>query len=163
VDEAQRLKKKKLFAEEMGLMFESMGLPRMAGRLLGWLLVCEPPHQSMSELTGALSASKASISNTTRMLIEMGLIERISLPDYRHDHYRIKSGAWYQIVKRRAAQIAIIRRLAERGLALVEGEEPALKSRLAEMHDMYAFFEQQIPVLLECWQKQRQVDQEPEF
>lgn len=81
VIDQQGLKKKQFFAEDVGLVFENIGLPRMAGRVLGWLLVCDPPHQSMLELVEALSASKASISNTTRMLIEIGLIERISLPD----------------------------------------------------------------------------------
>jgi hypothetical protein len=66
-------------------------------------------------------------------------------------------------VKRRAAEVSVVRRLAQRGLALVEEGDPALKSRLAEMHDIYAFFEQQVPVLLECWEKQRQIEQEPEI
>lgn len=158
----QELKKKRYFAEEVGLFFEGLGLPRMAGRMLGWLLICDPPHQSMHELVEALSASKASISNTTRMLIEMGLIERISLPEYRYDHYRIRVDAWYQITKRRTEHLTSVRRLAERGLALLKNEDPSLSCRLQEMHATYAFFEQVLPEILERWEQQ-QAQKEPEI
>lgn len=158
----QQLKKKKYFAEEVSLHFEGLDLPRMAGRLLGWLLICDPPHQSMHELVDALSASKASISNTTRVLIEMGLIERISLPEYRYDHYRIRSDAWYQITKRRMEHLTIMRRMAERGLALLKNEDPSLSCRLQEMHALYAFFEQELPEILERWEQQW-AQKEPEI
>lgn len=162
MNNGQQLKKKKYFAEEVGLVFEGWGLPRMAGRLLGWLLVCEPPHQSMHELVDALSASKASISNTTRMLIEIGLIERISLPEYRYDHYRIRADAWYQMAKRRTEQLTFIRQLAERGLALLKDEDPSLSCRLQDMRDLYVFFEQEFPGILERW-KQRKSEKDMEF
>ncbi len=141
----------KHFVEDMGLYFEQAGLPRMAGRVLGWLLISNPSHQTMQELTEALHASKASISNTTRMLVQMGFIERISLPGHRRDHYRIKPGVWYQITKRKISQLTIFRELAERGLNLLDGEDPQLKSRLEEMHNIYVFFEQELPSLFEQW------------
>ena len=36
-----------LYVEDFGLYFEQFGLARTAGRMLGWLLVCDPPHQTM--------------------------------------------------------------------------------------------------------------------
>ncbi|TES89068.1 MAG: MarR family transcriptional regulator, partial [Dehalococcoidia bacterium] len=48
----------KQFAEEVGIVFEQTGIPRMAGRILGWLLISDPPHQSTEQLTKALLASK---------------------------------------------------------------------------------------------------------
>ena len=30
------------YVEEVALYFEAQGLPRMIGRILGWLLICEP-------------------------------------------------------------------------------------------------------------------------
>ena len=77
------------FVEEVGLFFEQTGMPRMAGRILGWLLISDPPHQSTDELAGGLIASKGSISTNTRLLIQIGLIERLSLPGVRHDYFRI--------------------------------------------------------------------------
>ncbi|MFC1931980.1 GbsR/MarR family transcriptional regulator, partial [Chloroflexota bacterium] len=59
----------KRFVEEVGILFEQTGMPRMAGRILGWLSVSDSPHQTTDQLTKALMASKGSISTMTRFLI----------------------------------------------------------------------------------------------
>lgn len=153
MDEDKRQAELKHFVEDLGLFFEQVGLPRMAGRVLGWLLVCNPPHQSMNELVDALLASKASISNTTRLLIQIGLIERLSLPGHRRDYFRIKPNAWYQLMKEEGAKLTAIRKLADRGLALLADEDDDFKGRLQEMRDMYAFFEVEWPALLNHWEQ----------
>ena len=39
------------FVEELGVLLEmQVAAPRMVGRALGWLLVCDPPEQSAAEL-----------------------------------------------------------------------------------------------------------------
>jgi DNA-binding transcriptional regulator GbsR (MarR family) len=63
------------FIEELGMQFElEAAAPRMLGRVLGWLLVCDPPEQSAAELAERLQASKGSISTATRLLLRMGMI-----------------------------------------------------------------------------------------
>lgn len=149
--------KLKHFAEEIGLIIEQMGLQRMVGRVLGWLLICDPPHQSMQELVEALNASKASISNSTRLLVQIGLIERISLPEFRHDHYRLKPGAWYEITKADLNKLISLHQVAERGLELLEqeGQDEQHKERLLEMHHICAFWERELPVLIERLEQTR--------
>jgi hypothetical protein len=58
--------------EDTGLHFESAGLPRMTGRVLGWLSICHPLQQAAAELAAASSASSGSISTTARSLVHMG-------------------------------------------------------------------------------------------
>ncbi|NJP09047.1 MAG: MarR family transcriptional regulator [Leptolyngbyaceae cyanobacterium RU_5_1] len=145
----------KHFIEEVGLLFETVGFPRMAGRVFGWLLISNPPHQSPGELATILQASKGSISTMTRLLEQLGLIERISLPGHRRDYFRIKLNAWSELTKRRTAQITAFRKLAERGLALIAEETPQLRQRLQEMHDIHAFFEQELPRSIERWEAAR--------
>jgi len=145
----------KRFVEEVGISFEQTGLPRMAGRLLGWLLICDPPHQTTGELAEALLASKGSISTTTRLLIRIGLIERLSLPGIRHDYFRIRPGAWHQLIKESLVQIIAMRQLAEHGLELLGDETHVNRQWLEEMRNMYIFFEREFPALLERWEQQR--------
>ena len=57
------------YVEDVGLAFESFGGCRMMGRVLGWLLVADPPHQTFAEIADALGKSKGSISHATRALI----------------------------------------------------------------------------------------------
>lgn len=143
------------FVEDMGLLLERSGVPRMAGRIIGWLLICDPPHQSASQLAQVLGASKASISTMTRLLIEMNLVEQVGVPGQRRDHFHIKPGAWDKVMRETLEEIILGRQLADRGLELLEGKPAELKQRLREAREVYAFFEEEYPALLERWEKTR--------
>lgn len=145
----------KRFVEEVGIFFEEMSLPRMAGRILGWLFISDPPHQSIDELAQALMASKGSISTATRLLIQFNLIERFSLPGIRHNYFRIRPEGWHHLAGQRANQIKVMRQLCERALELLEGKARGNREWLEEMRDMYAFFEREFPALLERWEQER--------
>ncbi len=153
--EDQRRLEEKHFVEDCGLFFEQWGLPRMAGRILGSLLISEPPYQSPSDLAQVLQASKGSISMMTRLLIQEGLVERVALPGERRDFYQLRPGAWTQLMADRLGVISAIHQLAERGFALLEGRDPALRERLDELHDLYSFVEQELPALFERWEAER--------
>ncbi len=152
---SEREAKEKIYVEQVGLFFEQSGLPPMAGRVLGWLLICDPPQQSPSELGKALMASKGSISTATRLLIQIGLIERINLPGIRHDYFRIKPGAWRQMLQRNLEQVTVVRRLAEQGLELAGGKSALTRQWLEDMRSLYCFFEKELPLLMERWDRAR--------
>ena len=71
------------FIEDMGDLMDEHGMPHMAGRVIGALLVCDPPHRSLDELAEELQASKGAISMSTQLLIRLGVIEKISIPGER--------------------------------------------------------------------------------
>lgn len=147
--------KKKHFAEDVGLAFEEEGMPRMAGRILGWLLVSETPQVSLQELAAILHASKGSISTMSRLLMRMGLVEKVSLPGERRDYIRLKPESWSEWFAEEAVNVGALRQLAEHGLELVQSKSPASCERLEEMRDLFAFLEQEYPLLLERWEKKR--------
>lgn len=143
------------YVEDFGLYWEAQGLPRTTGRILAWLLICDPPHQTMHDLTDALQASKSSISTASRMLIQMGMIERISLPGERRDYYRLLPHVWADLLVAKRRQFTDFRRLAERGLDLLPAES-SRGERLREMRDLYAFMEDAYPELLRKWEEKRE-------
>ncbi len=143
------------FVEDVGLLLERDGMPRMAGRMIGWLLICDPPHQSTSDLAQTLHASKASISTMTRLLVQMGLVEQVGVPGQRRDHFRIKPGAWDEWMRTGMEEITLGRQLAERGLELLDGKPTEAKQRLKEAREVYAFFEEEYPALLDRWERAR--------
>jgi predicted transcriptional regulator len=144
----------KQFIEDMGILYEEMGLPRMAGRIIGWLLMCEPPHQCAEELARIVEASKGSISSMTRLLIQMGIAERIGLPGKRDTYYRIKPGFWSELMKTHLDRLTALRKLAEHGLDLIEGKDPSAPHRLQEMRDFCVFWEKEIPTLMERYDQE---------
>jgi len=154
MNDEQQVKEKR-FVEEVGIVFEDMSLPRMAGRILGWLMLSNPPHQSIDELAEVLMASKGSISTMTRLLIQFNLIERFSLPGVRHDYFRIRPEGWRYLARQRGDQIKVMRQLCERALELLMGEARDNREWLEEIRDMYAFFEREFPTLLERWEQER--------
>jgi len=139
------------FIERVAEFFARLGHQRIAGRLLGWLLICDPPHQSAAELASVSGASKASISINLRLLTTAGLVERIGVPGERRGFYRLRPGAWTQDLSSKLAQIAELRRVADSGLRLL-GDVPEEKSRrLRRMRDYYAFMEHELPAVIDRW------------
>ncbi len=86
------------FVEEIGLVFDSMHLPRMAGRVLGAILLGPADGPTAAELAETLQASKGSISNMTQLLIHYRFIERTVRAGDRRDRFVIKSGAWARMM-----------------------------------------------------------------
>lgn len=76
------------FIEQMGIMFEEDGQPRISGRVFA-LLVVEDGAISLSEIARRLKVSRASVSTNARLLLRVGIIERVGVPGDRQDHYRL--------------------------------------------------------------------------
>jgi DNA-binding transcriptional regulator GbsR (MarR family) len=144
----ERYYEKKHFIEDISLYFEQMGLPRMAGRVLGVLLISDPPEQSLNDLCEFLQASKSALSTNTRLLTEMGLIDRVPSSKPREVAFRFKAGGWVVFIRMRLRLWASLHQIAEHGLDLLQGEPPALRERLQEAHDMFSQIEEELPALL---------------
>ncbi len=138
----------KNFIEDIALSFEQMGLPRMAGRILGILLISDPIAQSITEMGEKLNASKSSISIMARLLVERGLIERVASPMPRRDYYRFKPGGWIMYMRQWLGLMAGLHRITERGLALMADKPEPLKERLLEAHDLFSSIEHEFPSIL---------------
>ncbi|CAN5795717.1 MarR family transcriptional regulator [soil metagenome] len=143
------------FIESFGLFAEGVGLPRMAGRILACLLICDPPEQTMHDLTVALQASKSSISTMTRLLIGFRMVERVALPGERRDYYRVPPDFWERWLEDSVNKIAAFRQMAASGLALLEHESPERRKRLQTMHDVYWLLEEAYPKLVAQWRASR--------
>ncbi len=129
------------FVEQMGGYFESSGLTRLAGRLLGWLLVCDPERQSSEELATALAASSGGISTTARMLIQFGFIERLAVAGDRRTSYRLRPNAFAAGERERLRTMADLQNLADTGLKALGDAPPERSRRLHEMRDLLAYME----------------------
>ncbi len=145
-----------MYVEDVGVVFERVGFPRMAARVIGRLLICEPPHQSPGELAIALQASKASISTSVRLLVQIGIVERVAFPGKRRDSYRIRDEAWSRMTEERMDLVTTVRELAERGIALRADTGHTAGLRLREMREFYAFYEREMPAIIARWREEWQ-------
>ena len=143
------------YIEDYGMFAAAYGLPRMAGKILGWLIVCSPPHQTAEEIEEALGASKGTVSTMTRLLMHTGLIEKVGVPGRRRAHFRVKEDVWAEVISDELNRMRQVRELAERGLGLLAETPPENQKRLQDMHEMFAFAEREWPAVLERFYRER--------
>jgi DNA-binding transcriptional regulator GbsR (MarR family) len=148
------------FADEMGMFYEDLGLPRAWGRVLGWLLVCEPESQSAEDFATVLRGSRGGVSMTTRALIRTGMVERRTVRGDRRTYYRIRPESWTAVLDEQQQNTKKLRTLAERGLELLKEEPAERRHRLEEMHSLMAFFEQELPALVDRWRRERDAERQ---
>lgn len=142
------------YIERWGILFEFLGGTRMMGKILGWLLVCDPPEQSASDVAKAVGASAGTVSTTTRALLQAAMIERIGIPGKRSAYFRVRPGMWADLLKKRMEYGQTMAELAEQGLSLVSGPDDDATFRLREIGSYCRFIESQLPALLARWEKE---------
>jgi predicted transcriptional regulator len=142
------------FTEEAGNMFDQWSLPRMAGRVWGLLIVAEDPHLSAADLAERLGTSAASISSSTRYLLQNNLVERVRVPGERREFFAFNPASLRSIYLRRIAAVGDMHRMAERALTAFENR-PVPHERLQEMHDFYEWLELELAAVLRRWDGQK--------
>lgn len=147
-------KSNKEFVEDFSLKIEEFGYPRIYGQILGWLLICDPPHQSFSDLTENLDISKASVSNTTRILLEQGLIEKVRVEGERQIYFKLKKGSLTDFMQKQLQLTLDLESITTRGLELAKNENNADTGRLKMANDFYLFMAEQTKDLIEKYKKE---------
>lgn len=137
------------FVEAVGLWFEDNGFSRIAGRIVGWLLVCDPPEQTMQELAENLNASTGSISTTARVLTQFNMVERTSKPGERRTRYRIRPDAWSSTIGDELTHVRSFLDLADRALALLAGTPPGRRHHMETMSEAFHYYERRLAALVQ--------------
>jgi DNA-binding MarR family transcriptional regulator len=127
----------------------------MAGRLLGYLFVCDPPQQTIDELGEALLASRSAITGAVKLLEGYRMVRRVRVTGERVD--RVSLGSVSQqpqnfdstVHQEHAA-------LFREGLALLADAPPERRAPLAEMVALAEFLSARLPALREEWQARRE-------
>lgn len=133
------------FVEHVGRYWESWGQSRTAGRMLGWLMICEPPAQSSAALAEQLSVSAGSISTVTRQLTQFRLVRRVTFPGDRASYFQLHDHAWIQVMH---ARMDGIRGLHELALAATPLTPVTRPDRVDELRFITEFMLKEWPELM---------------
>ncbi|MFL5401916.1 MAG: GbsR/MarR family transcriptional regulator [Gemmatimonadales bacterium] len=142
------------FIERMGLAIETDGLPRIAGRIFGLLLVSEDAR-SLDDLAAELRVSKGSASTNARLLEQRGLLERICRPADRRDYYRARPDLFDHTMALRLARWERLHQAIAGARASLPIRSSEVRERLEEYEEAYAFMSQAIREALTHWQTTR--------
>lgn len=130
------------FIEEMGLISQDDGKPRIAGRIYG-LLFIEGGPRSLVEMAERLQVSRASVSTNARMLADAGLLRRTSQPGDRQDYYELAANPHRRILDSRSERMRkAADRIAEASTMFGDSnaEMGERVRRLARLYNQYASF-----------------------
>ncbi|MBE1588985.1 GbsR/MarR family transcriptional regulator [Nonomuraea angiospora] len=94
------------------------GLAPITGRVLGWLMACDPPAQTAGEIADAIGASRASLTTNMHLLTSIKLIRRFRKPGERNVYYQIEDDAWSKVIRQKLAAFTAFDELAAEGLRL---------------------------------------------
>ena len=126
------------FVDRLGLFMELLGGSRTMGRVYGWLLICDPPKQSLTELAQTLSVSKASVSTVARQLQEGGLVERLPSSTRQHQ-YRVTPGGFSRVLSAQLSRMKFGIDAADFGLSLLDKTRAEQRERLEDFRDFCEF------------------------
>ncbi|GAA3012422.1 transcriptional regulator [Streptosporangium longisporum] len=124
------------WVERVAMFLSADGLPPVAGRVLGWLMICDPPEQSAGQIGRAIGASPAALTTNMRVLQAMGFVSRRTRPGERTAYYRVEEGAWERVVRRQIATLTAFREVAGDGMDLI-GPDGARAARIREAHHIF--------------------------
>src|SRR4051812_12696855 len=139
------------FIERMGLALESDGLPRIAGRIFGLLLVSEDAL-SLDELAAELGVSKASVSTNARLLEQRGVLERISRPADRRDYYEVPRDLFSQTMEQRLIRWERFNSAIRAARTSLPIRSREVLQRLEEFEKAYGYMSRIIREALAQWQ-----------
>jgi DNA-binding transcriptional regulator GbsR (MarR family) len=125
----------------------------MAGRVVGYLLVCEPAWQSIDGLATALHASRSAAAGAVKDLMALGVLQRQRAAGERVDRVRVV------IDQARGFDPEPYREMADfarEGLRLLLDQSPQRCRQLEDMASLGDFLAERLPQLLAEWRDQQQ-------
>jgi DNA-binding transcriptional regulator GbsR (MarR family) len=138
------------FIEQLGLIAEDDGLPRIAGRMFAIILLAEAP-MSLDDIATALGVSKASASTDARILLRHGWIRRVVHPGNRRDYYEMVPDFFAEFVASRVKQWQALYELVGDALTRLPDFSAAGRERLEYLRDVQEFFLDGLQARLDEW------------
>lgn len=142
------------FIESLGLILQTEGFPRIAGRLLGVFVLRGTPV-SFQELSETLQISRGSVSTNTRLLETLGAVERVSVAGERQDYFRLTDNPYERMA---AGKVERARQASERllkGRDAVPDCDDATFRRMTELSDFFGSISRACSVALSEMQEKR--------
>jgi hypothetical protein len=145
------------FADRTGRFYaRRYGMAPMVGRLIGYLLVCDPREQSISELAEALLASRSAIAGAVNTLETLGLIRRYRAAGERMDRVCIDASSSQAMGFGDVSEYQEQGELAREGLRLLGDVPPERQELLLEWAAFAEFLVERLPVLAQEWKDRRE-------
>ncbi|GAA4166467.1 hypothetical protein GCM10022251_54060 [Phytohabitans flavus] len=137
------------YVDELAKCFGLDGYPFETARVVGYLLISDPPAQSVEEIAEAIGRTKEQVAEDAALIKQFGLAEPSPTDETK---LRIRPSQWSDILSGRREGLAQMSDLLAKGMELLP-PDPARLERLEFMAELYGFFAARIPALMNEWQE----------
>jgi DNA-binding transcriptional regulator GbsR (MarR family) len=141
--------------EEIGIVLEKLGFPPMPARIVGYLLIAEPPFKTFDEIVQYTQASKSAISNALKYLEACKLVNYKTFGGDRKRYFKIDLENWSKLVENDMVNLRKFRTLLDH---IVENRSDEYKDYNQAIQDISLFYqvvEDSLPELIEKWKKRK--------
>jgi len=148
-----KMKDLKEKVEEVGIFFESTGLTPMEARVFSLLLLSDPPQLDFFAIQEFLSASKSTISNALKRLMNEGRIDYMTKPGDRKRYFKVSPGKWLEQIKIQFAAVQpFVTTMREIGRVRKDMDSPELNAKLNTIQEFFEFLGEEFPRMMERWE-----------
>lgn len=139
------------FLSQVAIATEKMGLGANLGRIVGFLMICDPACQTAEEIAAATNVDPAEATGTLEGLAKWGSLDRIAMIEDEPACFALRPVR--ELMAERMQFIEDMKDALAEGIKLLGAEENPL---LVEFHDLYQVLQEQLPDALK-----RTVAQQP--
>lgn len=148
------------FVDDFASLWERFAASPAQGRVLALLFIADAPELTAGEIAETLGISRGSVSQITRSLIQLHIVQRVSHPGDRRDWFRVADNPFGQAARAERAQIGTFLNLFRRGLALHAESPPERQHALANSIQFLEDYDAALGHFLERW-RPRTEESEP--
>jgi DNA-binding transcriptional regulator GbsR (MarR family) len=140
------------FADELGrYCVRELAFPPVAGRVMGYLAVCDPAEQTINELADALLASRSAITQAVVLLEGHGMARRTRARGERVDRVAARLDVLTYERDLDASSYVEQAALLRRGSALLAQDDSGRRQAMEELAALNDFLAEKLPLLKEEW------------
>ncbi|MCY3414435.1 MAG: hypothetical protein INQ03_22500 [Candidatus Heimdallarchaeota archaeon] len=149
------------FIDNFARFFESKGLSRTKGRILGYLTVAEKTYSTLEDIADFLELSVSTVSPELKQLVDLKLADRLGrkqvseIDGDRGYVFQVTADTWLNVIDDKGQSSAIFQIILEEGFKVLRDDPPERSVILKEMKILFAYLEKEMPKVLERYREYR--------
>lgn len=138
---------------EFAVHMEHFGIPPLAARIFGVMLLVEPAEKSTQEIIALTGGSKGAISLMLRMMEHIGLVEKCPVPGKRGHGWRLRHHFMVHMIDHKLRAVRGIQDFLQNRLEAVSRQSEFAGRNLQEMLQFYRFLHEEMTASFERWKQ----------
>ena len=124
------------FIEQMGIIAQRNGSPRISGRISGLLIVLGEPV-TLQTIADTLQVSKASASTNARLLRDRGMVRLTTKPGQRQDYYELVPNPFQSMLEMLSKELQQAAKEISHSMDKFSPDQSEVLQRISDLKNFY--------------------------